>query len=119
MGKFLKQSPGLKNWANQFKLKATSNLQRFGLYKTGALARSIRTIVRDGQNSVTVDIFYLFYGQIQENDYPAGHKWGRGKLLKAKKGRPWFTDTYRELEDELAEVIANDIESGFYDAIKP
>jgi hypothetical protein len=119
MGKFLKQSPGLKNWANQFKLKATSNLRKFGLYKTGALARSIRTIVRDGQNSVTVDIFYLFYGQIQENDYPAGHKWGRGKLLKAKKGRPWFTDTYRELEDELAEVIANDIESGFYDAIKP
>jgi hypothetical protein len=119
MGKFLKQSPGLKNWANQFKLKATSNLQRFGLYNTGALARSIRTTLRDGENSITVDIFYLFYGQIQENNYPAGHKWGRGKLKQAKKGRPWFSDTYRELEDELTEVIANDIATGFYNSIEP
>lgn len=117
MSKFLKQSNRLKAWSAKFKLAAGRSLDNFKLVKTGALKRSIRSVLREGSSGPIFLQYYLFYGAIQENDYAAGHKWGRGKLKKFKKGRPWFTEAYIASEDELIKAIEDDIADGLYDLI--
>ena len=118
MGKFLKQSPALKSWANKFKLQAQQNLSIGAVIKKpykgkGALGRSIRTTLRDGATSVTVDIFYNWYGNLVEAGGPFGP---RRKFITP---RPWFQQTFNSLNDELVRIIENDIAEGLYDAIKP
>lgn len=117
MGKFLKQSDRLKAWNAKFKITALQSLQRNRLYKTGALARSVRSILRDTPSGPVFLQYYLFYGDIQQNDYAAGHKWGRGKLRKFKKGRPWFTEAYIADRDDLIKAIEDDIADGLYEII--
>jgi len=117
MSKFLKQSPGLKKWSANFKIKAQQSLRTYNLVKTGALSRSIRSILRDSPSGPIFLQYYLFYGDIQQNDYPSGHKWGRGRLKKLKRGRPWFTSAYIASQDELIAVIENDIADGLLDII--
>jgi len=117
MSKFLKQSPGLKKWSANFKIKAQQSLRTYNLVKTGALSRSIRSILRDSPSGPIFLQYYLFYGDIQQNDYPSGHKWGRGRLKKLKRGRPWFTSAYIASQDELIAVIENDIVDGLLDII--
>ena len=118
MGKFLKQSPALKSWANQFKLRAQQNLSIGAVIKKnypgkGALGRSIRTNLRDDKNSVTVDIIYNWYGNLVEVGGPFGP---RRKFIRA---RPWFQQTFDALDDQLVRIIENDIADGLYDIIKP
>lgn len=117
MSKFLKQTPRLRDWNAKFKVAATASLRKFGLYKTGALARSVRSVLRESNEGPVFLQYFLFYGAIQENDYPAGHKWGRGRLKRAKKGRPWFTEAYAANEDELIKAIEEDIAEGLYNLI--
>lgn len=117
MSKFLKQSAGLRRWSADFKVRAQQSLRTYNLVKTGALSRSIRSVLRESPSGPVFLQYFLFYGAIQENDYPSGHKWGRGKLKKLKRGRPWFTSAYIASQDELIAVIENDIANGLYDII--
>ena len=118
MGKFLKQSAELKQWANTFKIRAAATLSAGAVIKKrykgkGALGRSIRTIVRDGNNNVTVDIIYNWYGNLVEVGGPFGP---RRKFITP---RPWFQETFNSLNDELVKIIEKDIADGLYDIIKP
>jgi hypothetical protein len=119
MSKFLKQSSRLKAWSAKFKITAGQSLDKYKLVKTGALKRSIRSILRDTPSGPVFLQYYLFYGDIQQNDYPSGHKWGRGKLRKFKKGRPWFTEAYIASQDELITAIELDIADELLDIIEP
>jgi hypothetical protein len=116
MGKFLKQSPALKSWASKFKLQAQTTLSMGAVIKKnyrgkGALGRSIRTTLRDGANSVEVDIFYNWYGNLVEAGGPFGP---RRTFIRP---RPWFQQTFNNLNDELVRIIENDIAEGLYAAI--
>ena len=119
MGKFLKQSPRLRDWSAKFKITAELSLRRFNLYKTGALSRSIRSVLRDSSSGPIFTQYYLFYGDIQQNDYPSGHKWGRGKLKRAKKGRPWFNKAYELELPNLIKAIEDDLADELLAIIKP
>ena len=110
MAQFLKQSDNLRNWGLQLKAQALANLSSYGVRNiTGTLRNSIRLqSTANAKNPFRIS--YVFYGDIIQTTYPAGHKWGRGKLKNTKAGKPWFDDAlYKDgFIDSFATILAED-----------
>jgi len=115
---FLKQSKGLKDWANKFRIKAQDVLRQGAViqknYKgKGALGRSIKVFIVESKTSLSLNIKYNWYGNLVEAGGPFGP---RRKFITP---RPWFATTYQSLEDDLAKVIEDGLVEGLEKAIKP